>query len=123
MDTGVWSDIRRRAFERFLYDFVTIETGDDSEESSAALFDFVPVMYKQAGEGSCFATIVDAVCYTNYSARCRSSEARLMADECLGKGIGLLQKMLQDSEQARTDEALGSVYLLGLFEVSRFLVG
>lgn len=41
-----------------------------------------------------------------------------MADEYLGKGIALLQQVLQDPEQASTDEALGSVYLLGLYEVS-----
>ncbi|KAF2690940.1 hypothetical protein K458DRAFT_288220 [Lentithecium fluviatile CBS 122367] len=108
--------LRRVAYERFLYDFVVFETPNKPPEAmSDALWDFIPDLYQRAPEGSCLATVVDAVAYSNFANRRNAPQAQALGVECLGKAIKLLQKTIADKEQAPTDEALCSVYLMGIY--------
>lgn len=64
------------------------------------------------------ATVVHAVSYINFANRCNAPHAETLAEECLGKGILLLSKMIGDKKLAASNEALCSVYLMGVYEVS-----
>lgn len=111
-------DLRRLAYERFLYDFVHFETPSRApEEPSDAVWDFIPHLYQGAAEGSCLATVVDAVSYSNFAARCNAPQAQILADEYIGKGIRLLQKSIANEREAPLDETLCAVYLMGVYEV------
>ena len=111
-------DLRRIAYERFLYDFVILESPNrPSDEPSDALWSFIPVLYNRAAEDSCVATVVNAVAYVNFANRCNAPQAEALGEECLGRGMVLLSKMIADKKQAVSDEALCSVYLMGVYEV------
>lgn len=75
------------------------------------------MLYNRAAEDSCVATVVNAVAYVNFANRCNAPHAKTLGEESLGKGMLLLSKMIADREQAVTDEALCSVYLMGVYEV------
>ncbi|KAF9693552.1 hypothetical protein EKO04_008529 [Ascochyta lentis] len=110
-------DLRRLAYERFLYDFVINESPNHpSNEPSDALWNFIPVLYQRAAEDSCVATVINAVAYCNFAHRCNAPQAATLGEEALGRGMVLLSKMIADKEQAGTDEALCSVYLMGVYE-------
>lgn len=111
-------DLRRLAYERFVYDFVAPETPNRPlGETSDALWTFIPALYQNAPEDSCLAIIVNAVAYANFANRCNAPQANAWADEALGKGIALLSKSILDGQKAASDETLCSVYLMGVFEV------
>lgn len=115
---GTTPNLRRLAYERFIYDFVVFETPNKlPEDPSDAIWDFIPHLYQTSKEGTCLTTVVDAIAYANFSNRCNAPQALHLAEECLGKGIKLLQGMIADKEQATSDEALCSVYLMGVYEV------
>ncbi|KAF2622221.1 hypothetical protein BU25DRAFT_352660, partial [Macroventuria anomochaeta] len=110
-------DLRRIAYERFLYDFVILESPNHpSNEPSDALWSFIPVLYNRAAEDSCVAIVVNAVAYVNFANRCNAPQAAALGEECLGRGMVLLSKMIADKTQAMSDEALCSVYLMGVYE-------
>ena len=118
MRVGIKPDLRHLAYERFVYDFVVFDTPNKPpREPSDALLDFIPLLYQRSAEGSCLATIVDACAYANFSSRFNAPQALSLAGEYLGKGIKLLSKTISDKEQAPSDEALCSVYLMGFYEV------
>lgn len=77
------------------------------------------MLYNRAAEDSCVATVVNAVAYVNFANRCNAPQAEALGEEALGKGMLLLSKMISDKKQAMSDEALCSVYLMGVFEVRR----
>jgi hypothetical protein len=111
-------DLRRLAYERFLYDFVILESPNHpSNEPSDALWSFIPVLYQRAADDSCVATVINAVAYANFAHRCNAPHAEALGEESLGKGMVLLSKMIADKKQAVSDEALCSVYLMGVYEV------
>ncbi|KAF2736443.1 hypothetical protein EJ04DRAFT_575398 [Polyplosphaeria fusca] len=111
------AELRRAAYERLLYDFVILETpGHPAELPSDSLWDFIPHLYEKAAEGSCFKYTVDCVSYANYGARKASMQAQALAEEYIGKAITSVQKAIADPKQAKKDEVLASVYLLGLYE-------
>lgn len=111
-------DLRRLAYERFLYDFIIPESPNHPlDEPSDSLWSFIPILYSRAAEDSCVATIVNAVAYMNFANRCNAPQAAALGEECLGKGMVMLSKMLADKKQAVSDEALCSVYLMGVYEV------
>lgn len=74
------------------------------------------MLYERSQEGSCFKTIVTAVSYANYSSRCNAPFAQALAEDFLGKGLKLLRKNIADKKHAATDDVLGSVYMMGVFE-------
>ncbi len=112
------SDLRRLAYERFLYDFVILESPNQTpDEPSDSLWSFIPVLYNRAAPDSCVATVVNAVAYVNFANRCNAPPAEALGEECLGRGMLLLSKMIADKKQATSDEALCSVYLMGVYEV------
>lgn len=114
--------MRRLAYERFIYDFVVFESPNRApEEPSDALWDFVPYLYDRAPEGSCLTVAVDAVAYANFASRCNASQAQALAEEYQGKGIKLLQQAITDKEKAHSDDALCSVYLMGVYEVCQVI--
>jgi hypothetical protein len=111
-------DFRRLAFERFVYDFVLPDSPTrPKDEPTDALWMFIPILYQNAAEDSCLATVVDAVSYVNFANRCNSPHAEALGEECIGKGIAMLTKILADKKMAATNEALCSVYLMGVYEV------
>lgn len=111
-------DLRHLAYERFLYDFIILESPNHpSNEPSDALWSFVPVLYQEAAENSCVANVVNAVAYVNFANRCNAPQAEALGEECLGRAMVLLSKMIADKKQAASDEALCSVYLMGVYEV------
>lgn len=111
-------DLRRMAYERFLYDFVILESPNRPlDEPSDALWSFIPVLYNRAAKDSCVATVVNAVAYVNFANRCNAPQAEALGEECLGRGMVLLSRMIADRKQAVSDEALCSVYLMGVYEV------
>jgi hypothetical protein len=113
-------DFRRRAFERFVYDFVLPDSPTRAkDEPSDALWTFIPVLYQGASEDSLIATVVDAVSYVNLANRCYAPRAEALGEECLGKGIAMLTKVIADKKLAATNEALCSVYLMGVYEVCK----
>jgi hypothetical protein len=106
------------AYERFLYDFVIQEAPNHPvNEPSDALWSFIPVLYERAAEDSCVATVVNAVAYVNFANRCNAPQAEAMGEEALGRAMVMLSKMIADKKQAVSDEALCSVYLMGVYEV------
>ncbi|KAA8620081.1 Zn-clus domain-containing protein, partial [Pyrenophora tritici-repentis] len=110
-------DFRRKAFERFVYDFVLPDSPDrDPNQPTDALWMFMPLLYENAPQDSLIATTVDAVSYVNYANRCHDSHAAILAEECLGKAIPMLTKLIADKKQAASDETLCSVYLMGVYE-------
>ena len=112
------SDIRHLAYERFLYDFVSPDSTYRSPgEPSDALWTFIPKLYQNAAKDSCLATVVNAVAYSNFANRCNVPQAETLAEECLGKGINLLSKTIEDKQLASSNDALCSVYLMGVYEV------
>ncbi|PVH90225.1 hypothetical protein DM02DRAFT_683428, partial [Periconia macrospinosa] len=77
-------DLRRLAYERFVYDFVITESPHTScDDPSDALWDFIPYLYEKSGKGSCLATVVDAVSYANFANRCNAPQAVQLAEECV----------------------------------------
>jgi hypothetical protein len=111
-------DLQRLAYERFVYDFVILDSPNhDANTPSSALWNFIPPLYQDAAEGSSLKTIVHAVAYANFGARCNAPHIQALAEENLAKGLRLLQNTLSDKEQAPSDHALCSVYLLGVMEV------
>jgi hypothetical protein len=111
-------DLQRLAYERFVYDFVVFDNPNhDLDASSSALWDFIPPLYHDAAEGSSLKTIIHAVAYANFSARCNAPQVQILAEENFAKGFKLLRKMLSDKKKAASDHALCSVYLLGVWEV------
>ncbi|CAN9301107.1 unnamed protein product [Alternaria alternata] len=57
-------DFRRRAFERFVYDFVLPDQPNrPADQPDEALWTFIPLLYQGAPEDSLIATAVDAVSY------------------------------------------------------------
>lgn len=113
-------DFRRRAFERFVYDFVLPDSPSmPKDEPSDALWTFIPVLYQGASEDSLIAMVVDAVAYVNYSNRCNDPHAAALGEECVAKAIPMLTRVIADKRQSATNEALCSVYLMGVYEVCR----
>ena len=113
-------DFRRKAFERFVYDFVLPDSPTrPKDEPSDALWTFLPVLYQSAAEDSLIATAVDAVSYINYSNRCHDAHAAALGEECVAKAIPMLTKVIADKKRSATNEALSSVYLMGVYEVCR----
>ncbi|KAF2709386.1 hypothetical protein K504DRAFT_481810 [Pleomassaria siparia CBS 279.74] len=113
----VQPDLQRLAYERFIYDFVVFDSpSHDPNQPSSALWDFIPPLYQAAEPDSSLATIVHAVSYANFSARCNAPHAQALGEECLARGFKLLQKTLSDKDQAPSDHALCAVYLLGVWE-------
>ncbi|KAF2258348.1 hypothetical protein CC78DRAFT_126080 [Lojkania enalia] len=111
------TNLRRASYERFLYDFVISQwPGTDASQASEGVLEWLPTLYEKSPEGSCFKTVVDAISYANYSARHKVPEAKILAEECAGKGIQMLRRLIADKQQAATDDALGSVYVLGMYE-------
>lgn len=110
-------DLRQLAFDRFMYDFVSPDDPNrPPEEPADALWSFMPIIYENAAEGSCYRTVLDAVAYVNYANRCAAPQAMVLAEECMAKGINLISKMVTDKKMAATDETLCSVYILGVYE-------
>ncbi|KAL7776901.1 hypothetical protein CFE70_007321 [Pyrenophora teres f. teres 0-1] len=110
-------DFRRKAFERFVYDFVLPDSPDrDPNEPTDALWMFVPLLYEKAPQNSLIATTVDAVSYVNYANRCHDSHAAILAEECLAKAFPLLTKVIAEKKHAASNETLCSVYLMGVYE-------
>ncbi|KAF2471721.1 uncharacterized protein BDR25DRAFT_324876 [Lindgomyces ingoldianus] len=110
-------DLHRLAYERFLYDWIVLETPNkNSDEPSDAIWDFLPLLYQRSAEGSCLAAVISAISYANFSSRCNAPQALGLAEEHIGKGIKLLQKAIADPKQAGTDETLAAVYLMGVYE-------
>ena len=110
------------AYERFLYDFVTPEPPNKPlDEPSDAMWNFIPVLYQRAAEGSCVSTVIHAVAYANFAHRCNAPQAEALGEEYLGRGMALLSKMIADKKLAATDEALCSVYLMGVYEVRSYI--
>jgi hypothetical protein len=113
-------DFRRQAFERFVYDFVLPDSPNRSkDEPSDALWTYIPVLYQGAPEGSLVVTVVDAVSYINFANRCNAPHAEALGEECLGKGIAMLTKIIADKKKSATNETLCSVYLMGVYEVCK----
>ena len=111
-------DIRRLAYERFVYDFVALEsTYCPVGEPSDALWGFLPELYRRSGDKSCVVAIIDAVAYTNFAHRCNAPQAETLAEQSLGTGMALLAKMIANEQRAASNEALGAVYFLGFYEV------
>lgn len=107
-----------------MYDFVIQESPNHPvNEPSDALWSFIPVLYEKAAEGSCVATVVNAVAYVNFANRCHAPQAEAMGEEALGRAMVMLSKMIADKKQAVSDEALCSVYLMGVYEVRTVLSG
>ncbi|KAF2642472.1 hypothetical protein P280DRAFT_505883 [Massarina eburnea CBS 473.64] len=110
-------DIRRLAYERLIYDFVVVESPSNPPgEVSDALWDFIPHLYEQARPGSCVSTIIEAVSYVNFASRCHAPQAIALSEESISKGIKLLQATIADKDMSLTDEALCSVFMMGLYE-------
>ncbi|EUC35836.1 hypothetical protein COCCADRAFT_89699 [Bipolaris zeicola 26-R-13] len=110
-------DFRRKAFERFVYDFVLPDSPTmPKDEPSDALWTFIPVLYQGASEDSLIATTVDAVAYVNYANRYKDAHAAALGEECVAKAIPMLTKVIADKKRSATNEALCSVYLMGVYE-------
>jgi hypothetical protein len=110
-------DLRQLAYDRFIYDFVVLDNpSQPAGEPSNNLWSFIPLLYESSKEGSCFKTVVTAVSYANYSTRCDAPFAQGLAEDFLGKGIKQLQKQIADKNLASTDETLGAVYMMGVWE-------
>lgn len=111
-------DLRRLAFERFVYDFVVFEPPSKPPGGlNEAIWEYIPTMYHRAPRESCLAVTVDAVSYANFANRCHAPQAQALSEECLGRAIKLIQEAIADKEQALTDASLCAVYLLGVFGV------
>lgn len=114
----IGADMRRRAYDRFVYDFVAPDSPDKPpEDPSDGLWVFIPQIYQNATEGSCLVTVLDAVAYANFAHRCKVPQAEALSEECMGRGIAMLSKVIADKKTAASNEALCSVYLLGVYEV------
>jgi len=110
-------DLHQLAFERFVYDFIALESPKrPSEEPVDVAWSFIPKIYRAAAKGSCYRTVVDAVAYVNYANRCHAPQAMALAEDCMARGINLISKMVADKNMAASDETLGSVYLLAVYE-------
>ncbi|KAG9186363.1 hypothetical protein G6011_02919 [Alternaria panax] len=74
---------RRKAFERFVYDFVLPDQPSrPADQPDEALWTFIPLLYQGAPEDSLIATAVDAVSYVNYANRCNDPQAQALSEEC-----------------------------------------
>jgi hypothetical protein len=114
-------DLTRLAYERFLYDFV-IETspGYSFDKHADSVWDFMPTLSKSSAEGSCVKTIIHAVAFANFRARCNAPRAQILAEQCRGQGLKMLRQRVADETMAATDESLAAVYLMGIHEVGVF---
>jgi hypothetical protein len=112
-------DLRRLAYERFLYDFVILESPNHPpDEPSDSLYSFIPVLYNRAAENSCVANVVDGLAYVNFANRSNAPQAEALGEECIGKAVVMLSRIIADRKQAASDEALCAVYLMGVYEVT-----
>ncbi|KAF1834947.1 hypothetical protein BDW02DRAFT_313327 [Decorospora gaudefroyi] len=108
---------RRKAFERFVYDFVLPDSPLKlTDEPVDSLWAFIPVLYQGASEDSLIAKAVDAVSYVNFANRFHAPQAEALGEACLGKGIAMLTKIIANKKHSATNEALCSVYLMGVYE-------
>ena len=117
-------DLAHKAYERFIYDFVIYEDANVAAgEPENGFWDWVPPLFERAAEGSCLKITVRAVAYANFSARCNAPAVQGLADELMGKALKLLQGQLADKSLAVKDDTLAAVYLMGAYEVSKFIIG
>ncbi|KAF2833655.1 hypothetical protein CC86DRAFT_278075 [Ophiobolus disseminans] len=117
INTSLIPDLCSIAYDRFVYDFVTPDNyGRPLGEPTDSLYAFVPLLYERTASKSCLATVVQAVSYINYANRFNAPEAAKRAEECLGRGITMLSKIIGDKDLAASDEVLCSSYLLGVYE-------
>jgi hypothetical protein len=114
-------DLHDLAYNRFIYDFVIPNAHSDPGVVADGLLDFVP-MYGNAAAGSCLRAATMAVCCANYAGRFKSAEARLQSSEHCGRALKLMQAAIKDPMEAKSDETLLTVYLLGIWEVRRLLL-
>lgn len=118
----VTPDVRKVAYERWVYDFVLSETpATDPRDGSSALLDFVPEIYENAAENSCVKSSVRAVAFANYCWRYKNPEAQHWARKHAGKTLAILQQSIADGRKAASDETLLTVYLMGMYEVCSVL--
>jgi hypothetical protein len=75
-------------------------------------------LYNRAVENSCVANVVDGLAYVNLANRCNAPQAEALGEECIGKAVVMLSRMIADRKQAASDEALCAVYLMGVYEVT-----
>jgi hypothetical protein len=117
-------DFRRRAFERFVYDFVLPDSPNrPADQPDEAMWTFIPLLYQDASEDSLIATAVDAVSYVNFANRYSDSHAQALGEECVGRVIPMLTKVIADKKQSATNAALCSVHLMGVYEVRSRQIG
>jgi hypothetical protein len=111
-------DLRRLAYERYVYDFVVPESPNKSSGAySDAMYEYIPMLYQKAPEGSCLVMAVDACAYANLVNRRDIPEAQALGADCVGKAIKLLQSAIADPERAPTDGTVCAVYMLGIYGV------
>ena len=108
----------RPAYNRFIFDFVLPNNSTDRDGLIDGFLEFLPNFYKQSSPDLCLFAAVSAVSFANFDERFESPEARLLGSEYCGKALKLIQYAIQDYSQAKSDETLFAVYLLGIYEVS-----
>ncbi|OCK85394.1 hypothetical protein K432DRAFT_377746 [Lepidopterella palustris CBS 459.81] len=109
-------DLHQLAWQRFCFDFVIPNLSTDARSVATGVLEFLPSMYEKCSPESPLWAAVAAVSYANFDGRFKSPEARLLGSEFCGRALRLIQTAIGDPLQARSDETLLSVYLLGIWE-------
>lgn len=118
LNEEIKTDLYRLAYNRFLFDFVLPNNPADHDGPRDGFLGFLPSFYEQSSPDSCLFAAVSAVSFANFDGRFKSPEARLLGSEYCGKALKLIQHAIQDYSQAKSDETLFAVYLLGIYEVN-----
>lgn len=116
LDKEIKTDLYRLAYNRFLFDFVIPNNSADHDGPRDGFLGFLPSFYEQSSPDSCLFAAVSAVSFANFDGRFKSPEAKLLGSEYCGKALKLIQHAIQDYSQAKSDETLFAVYLLGIYE-------
>jgi len=118
LDEEIETGLYRLAYNRLVFDFVLPNNSTDRDGLIDGFLEFLPNFYEQSSPDSCLFAAVSAVSFANFYGRFKSPEARLLGSEYCGKALKLIQYAIQDYSQAKSDETLFAVYLLGIYEVS-----
>jgi hypothetical protein len=108
------SSFQDLALPRFLFDFVN-SPGIPSRKTTLAL---LPRMYTDSAPDSFLGATVNAVALANFAGRFKHAEARKTAVRYYITALQQFAIAAKDPETMQSEQALFSIFLLGLYEVS-----
>ena len=109
----VSTDWTQQAVCAFFHDYVI----DIGSQGRVGNLEFLPQLYQQQSEKPYFVEILNAVSMASFANRASIDHMRFRARRSYGRALSLVNAMLSDAEEVKSDEALTSIHLIGMYEI------